>query len=332
MMKLFVSTGALLAFASLGIRAHADEPPHVVLKNGSATLTVLLPDNTKGYYRGSRFDWHGIVSKVEYAGHTLFNEWKTPHDPNGHDDVGGTAEEFGMFTPIGFDAAAPGTEFLKIGIGLLQRPDKEKYEFWKPYKVVNTGREMTTTGPRTVIFNQDIEFQDFGYSYSKTVELEADKPVFTIHRELKNTGKKPIRTDHYVHNFLSFDNKPVGPDYTLTFPVAPKPRGKSDFNKVARLSGTDLTFTGPLDKGTIYMELDGFGEKSDGFAVKARDTKTGFGVKITGNVPVREWHSGRGIKTQFPLCPEPFVDIELQPGETKKWATRYELFVEEPKK
>ena len=111
--------------------------------------------------------------------------------------------------------------------------------------------------------------------------------------------------------------------------MAPKPRAKSDFNKVARLDGADLTFTGPLDKGTIYMELDGFGEKSAGFAVKARDTKTGFGVKITGNVPVREWHVW-GIKTA--LCPEPFVDIKLDPGETKKWATRYELFVEEPKK
>jgi hypothetical protein len=329
MMKRFLSTAALLALASLGLRAHAEDPPRVVLKNDIATLTVLLPDNTKGFYRGSRFDWHGIVSKVEYAGHTLFNAWKTPHDPNGHDDVGGTAEEFGMFTPIGYDAAGPGEPFLKPGIGILQRADKEKYEFWKPYKVVSTGRVTTTSGPRKATFHQDIEFQEYAYSYSKTVELDTDKPAFTIHREFKNTGKKPIRTDHYCHHFLSFDNKPVGPDYTLTFAVAPKPRAKSDFNKVARLNGADLTFTGPLDKGTIYLELDGFGEKSDGFAVKARDTKTGFGVKITGNVPVREWHVW-GNKTT--LCPEPFLDIKLDPGETKKWATRYELFVEEPKR
>jgi hypothetical protein len=327
MMKRFLSTAALLALASLGLRARAEDPPRVVLKNDIATLTVLLPDNTKGFYRGSRFDWHGIVSKVEYAGHTLFNAWKTPHDPNGHDDVGGTAEEFGILAPIGYDAAGTGEPFLKLGIGILQRADKEKYEFWKPYKVVNTGRVTTTSGPRTATFHQDIEFQEYAYSYVKTVELDTDKPAFTIHRELKNTGKKPIRTDHYCHNFLSFDNKPVGPDYTLTFAVAPKPRAKSDFNKVARLDGADLTFTGPLDKGTIYLELDGFGEKSAGFAVKALDTKTGFGVKITGNVPVREWHVW-GNKTT--LCPEPFVDIELDPGETKKWATRYALFVGEP--
>jgi hypothetical protein len=111
--------------------------------------------------------------------------------------------------------------------------------------------------------------------------------------------------------------------------VAPKPRAKSDFNTVARLNGADLTFTGPLDQGTIYMELDGFGEEIGWVCGKARDTKTGFGVKITGDVPVREWHVW-GIKTT--LCPEPFVDIKLDPGETKKWATRYELFVEEPKK
>src|SRR5262249_40571259 len=103
----------------------------------------------------------------------------------------------------------------------------------------------------------------------------------------------------------------------------------SDFNTVARLSGPDLTFTGPLDKGTIYMELDGFGEKPDGFAVKAWDVKTGFGVKITGDVPVREWHVW-GIKTT--LCPEPFIDVKRDMGEVKRWTTRYELFVEQPKK
>jgi hypothetical protein len=329
MKKRFLSTVALLVLASLGLRARAESPPSVELKNDKMTLTVLLPDDKHGYYRGSRFDWHGIVSKVEFAGHTLFNEWKSPHDPNGHDDVGGTAEEFGMFTPIGYDAAGPGEPFLKIGIGILQRTNKEKYEFWKPFKVVSTGREVTTSGPRTAMFQQGIEFQDYAYFYSKIVELDADHPAFTIHRELKNTGKKPIHTDHYCHHFLSFDNKPVGRDYKLTFPVAPNPRPKADFNTVARFNGADLSFTGPLDKGTIYMELDGFGDKSAGFAVKAQDTKTGFGVKITGNVPVREWHVW-GIKTT--LCPEPFVDIKLAPGETKKWATRYELFVDLPKK
>jgi hypothetical protein len=85
---------------------------------------------------------------------------------------------------------------------------------------------------------------------------------------------------------------------------------------------------GPLDKGTIYLELDGFGEKSDGFGVKAQNTKTGFGVLITGDVPVREWHVW-GIKTDS--CAEP-LDIRLDSGETKKWTTRYQLFVDEPKK
>src|ERR1700722_16716766 len=163
MKKRFLWTAVILALVSLGLGARAEDPPHVVLKNDLETLTVLLPDKTNGYYRGSRFDWHGIVSKVEFAGHTLFNEWKTPHDPNGHDDVGGTAEEFGMFTPMGYDAAGPGGQFLKIGIGVLERLDKEKYEFWKSYKVVNTGRLTTTSGPRTVKFHQDIDFGDYAY-------------------------------------------------------------------------------------------------------------------------------------------------------------------------
>jgi hypothetical protein len=329
MLERSLLAAALLALVPLAPDARAEDPLRLLLKNDAVTLTILVPDAKNGYYRGSRFDWHGIVSKAEHAGHTLFNEWKTPHDPNGHDDVGGTAEEFGMFTPPGYDAASPGGSFLKIGIGILQRPDKEKYEFWKNYKVLDTGRVTTKSGPHSVTFHQDISFGEYAYSYTKTVELDTAKPLFTIRRELENTGKKPIQTNHYCHDFLSFDNKPVGPDYKLTFAVEPKPRPQADFNTVAHLRGTELSFSGPLDKGTIYMELDGFAANREGAKVTAQDVKTGFGVRITGDVPVREWHVW-GIKTT--LCPEPFVDVKLDPGETKKWSTTYELFVEEPKK
>src|SRR5262249_41716885 len=63
-----------------------------------------LPDSEKGYYRGTRFDWSGLLSRVDYAGHSFFCEFRElQHDPLNHDDICGTAEEFGMTTlPLGF--------------------------------------------------------------------------------------------------------------------------------------------------------------------------------------------------------------------------------------
>jgi len=46
-----------------------------------------------------------------------------------HDNVSGTAGEFGMGIadnvppPLGFDEAKPGDCFVKIGVGVLRRPD-----------------------------------------------------------------------------------------------------------------------------------------------------------------------------------------------------------------
>src|SRR5689334_67880 len=101
--------------------ASGDDPlsyPHAVLTNGALTLTVLLPDASRGYYRGSRFDWSGLVARAECGGHSLFAPWKSPHDPTDPEGAFGTAEEFGMKGPDGYTEAKAGETFLKIGVGL----------------------------------------------------------------------------------------------------------------------------------------------------------------------------------------------------------------------
>src|SRR4051812_12289404 len=118
---------ALLLIASAPA-AHAADSPRHVLTDGRLTLTVLLPDAKTGFYRGTRFDWSGVVEKAEVNGHTLFGYWKATHDPTNHDDVPGTAEEFGTATspvagPLGYREAKSGQTFLKIGVGELEKID-----------------------------------------------------------------------------------------------------------------------------------------------------------------------------------------------------------------
>jgi hypothetical protein len=41
------------------------------LSNQFLKVTFFLPDRDAGYYRGTRFDWSGLISRVDYAGHPL---------------------------------------------------------------------------------------------------------------------------------------------------------------------------------------------------------------------------------------------------------------------
>ncbi|MGH2564453.1 MAG: hypothetical protein ACRDE5_08070, partial [Ginsengibacter sp.] len=46
------------------------EPPEAEITNGLITAKLYLPDAENGYYRGSRFDWSGVISDLQYKGHS----------------------------------------------------------------------------------------------------------------------------------------------------------------------------------------------------------------------------------------------------------------------
>ena len=40
----------------------AADVPQAQISNGTVRATVYLPDAEKGYYRGTRFDWAGVIA------------------------------------------------------------------------------------------------------------------------------------------------------------------------------------------------------------------------------------------------------------------------------
>lgn len=42
---------------------------------GSLRAEVYLPDATNSFYRGTRFDWFGVIGSLTYAGHDFFPAW-----------------------------------------------------------------------------------------------------------------------------------------------------------------------------------------------------------------------------------------------------------------
>ena len=128
--------GVFLCFLLTGSKP-SDQFPQTEITNGVIRAHLYLPDSNNGYYRGTRFDWSGVISDLEYKGHTYFGKWyKEEHDPGFHDHLAGPVEEF---TPVGYDEAKTGETFLKIGVGMLVKPEEAKYSFATRYKNTNSG-------------------------------------------------------------------------------------------------------------------------------------------------------------------------------------------------
>jgi hypothetical protein len=159
----------------------------------------------------------------------------------------------------------------------------------------------------------------------KRVVVAKDGPSFTIERTLKNTGEKPISTTHYGHNFLTIDAEPVGPGYVLTFPFEPRPKNPDGLKGRADIRGKELTYPAVL-KGDVYIELPapGGGKENHGVTIVNRDRKAA--VRIAGDRPLAKFNVW-AVKTC--VCAEPFVAVELKPGEEMSWKTEYTFFATE---
>ncbi len=307
--------------AALLLLAPAAEPPRHVLEGGGVKLTIDLPDANTGFYRGTRFDWSGVVATAEVGGHTVFGYWKATHDPANHDDVPGTAEEFGHDEPLGYAAAPVGGTFVKIGVGELVKPQEPKYRFFHNYTIAKPGTWQVTTGDGWVEFRQELHHPSgYGYRYVKRVELAPRG--FVIRRTLANTGTRPIDTDHYSHHFLTVDGDPIGPNYALRFPFPPRATDLAGLRDIAAIRGDRLVFLKPLVQGSVQSQIAGFGDQAGDNRVSVEHAASGVVLRIVNDRPltkVNVW----SVKTT--LCPEPFVQIMAEPGRETTWATRYEF-------
>ena len=93
---------------------------------------------------------------------------------------------------LGYDEAGGGKTFVKIGVGVLERPaDEKKYAFWNAYKIVRPGTWTVTVGVDWIQFEQSLAERGWGYSYSKRISISPDKPEFVIeHTRFEEHGQE----------------------------------------------------------------------------------------------------------------------------------------------
>lgn len=325
-----------LVFAGL---LGAADFPQVGLSNTELRVKIDLPDASAGFYRGTRFDWSGMIHSVVFRGHEYYGPWFQRVDAKVHDfaydgaDVVacpstaavGPAEEFvtSDTLPLGYAEAAAGGTFVKIGVGALRKPDESKYDRMHLYEIVEGAKWTVHRAKNSIEFTQRVESSGYGYVYAKTVALDPEKPQLKIAHRLRNTGTKRIETNVYNHNFLRIDGEAPGPDYKLAFPFALKP-STTLTKDLAEIHGHQIVYEKSLSgEERVATPVSGFGADAKDYEIRIENAKAGVGLKITGDRPLQSealW-SIRAV-----LSVEPFVRISIAPGEEFAWGITYEYF------
>jgi hypothetical protein len=328
------------AVAVIGLLGAADYP-QAEISNGRIRATLNLPDAQKGYYRGTRFDWSGVIAKLEYDGHTYFEPFYEKFDPDVRDvdlkngvvagpisATSGPVEEFGGAdgTTQGFADAKAGGTFIKIGIGVLRKPDDSKYDHYYRYEIVDPGKWTVKKGSGSVQFTQEVSdhASGYGYVYRKTVRLVKGQPEMLLEHSLKNTGSKAIEGNVYNHNFFVIDHQPPGPDFTIKFPFPLS--GTHEMTSLAEVHGNQINYLKALENGdTAATQIKGFGDTAKDYDITVENRKTGAGVHVTGDKPLSRVYLW-SVKTT--LCPEAYIDLHIQPGQESKWNVKYQFYTQ----
>ena len=307
----------------------AEDYPKAEISNGLIRAEVMLPDAQNGSYRGTRFDWSGVISSLQFSGHEYFGRWYEHHDPKIHDAITGPVEAFQTHDKgLGYDEAKAGGTFVRIGIGTLRKPEEKDYRPYDTYEIVDPGKWTVGRHKDRIEFTQRLKSeQGYAYVYRKTVRLVKGKPQLLLEHSLKNTGRKVIETNQYNHNFFVIDHEVVGPDVVVKFVFTPNPtRG---FKDRAEVHGQEIVFPRELERknGGVFSELEGTGTQVKDYDFRIENLKTGAGVRFTSDQPLQKVNFW-AIRTV--AVAEPYIELKIEPGKESRWTIRYDFYTLPP--
>jgi hypothetical protein len=320
---------------SIGLLPAADHPS-AEIANGQIRARIYLPDASKGFYRGTRFDWSGVVYSLQYKGHEYYGPWFQKTDPKvrdfvyeGPDIVAGPCSAItgpvDEFRPLGWEAAKPGGVFLKIGVGALRKPDDAKYDNYRLYEIADPGKWTIRKHRDSIEFIQDLAdpASGYGYLYRKTLRLAKGRPEMVLEHSLKNTGTRAIETTAYNHNFLVLDRQPPGPGMVITVPFQIQSRRPPN-KELAEIRGNQIVYLKTLeDRDVVTTPLQGFGDSPGDSEIRIESAKLGAGMRITADRPLAS-ESLWSIRSVMAM--EPFVSLSIAPGAEFTWKSTYTYY------
>jgi hypothetical protein len=340
----FLLSAAVLATIYRTARA-ADNPQPIhagtrILHSGSLIVEVGDPDSPDcRWNQGLRFSPVANVIRVQLNGRDFCY---APTSGGALNYLGGLPMEFDIGQesfqpdPPGYNEGSNGSAFIKIGVGILKR-NSSAYNFSSSYQVEELAQTTTTWEPGRVRFVQTLSGTANGYSYQLEEDVIVKNDRILMHYVLTNTGTKTFTTEQYLHNFLTFNQRNVGPDYRVYFPyqMTTSPQLREWEPPVLMMVGRGLKFAdnnppmvglenmilytktiSSVPKTWVYKPDDYLGP--DTIAIE----QSAVGQRVIIDSSLRSAYIGVWT-TSYQVSPEQFLIVTLAPGEHAKFTRTY---------
>ena len=304
----------------------------ILLQSERLKVEVARPGSA---YTGTRFDWTAFITQVTLDRKHTFCVPESVQPGQGTGGIG-LCNEFGIERAVGYDDAQPGEAFPKLGIGLLTRADDGPYRFARPHEIAHPfDIHIETLADSATFVVEPLDCRGYAARLHKRVSVSENE--LTIAYRLENTGRRPIATHEYCHNFVGIDGHEMGPDYRLRMP---QPVAFEDLSAMFTRQNrpSNAAGRGVMQTAIAILKAEGndlglrsrpehpFYRRLVGLAQTAQPQwelvhlPSGVGMRETDDFgPARMAVWG----TTHVISAEMFVDIEVQPGETQTWTRRY---------
>lgn len=307
-----------------------------LLQSGSLVVEVGDPNSPNCLWnKGLRFSPVANVLRAQLDGRDFLY---SPVGGGALTYLGGLPMEFDIGQeafqpdPPGYNEGANGDPFLKIGVGILRR-DTSAYNFSTNYPVVELARTTATWARDRVHFVQTLSGNAKGYSCRLEEDLIVKNDRLIMSYNLRNAGTKRFTAEQYLHNFVCFSGRTVGPNVKVSFPYAftasPDvtpwslpgkvrsilPAAQPDVVRIAN-AVVYLNKISSVPKIWIYKPPEYTGPD----LLAAEHTETSQRLIIEASIPatyVGIW------TTDYQVSPEQFLQITLAPGEEARFTRTY---------
>ncbi|MBD3420082.1 MAG: hypothetical protein GF398_08205 [Chitinivibrionales bacterium] len=302
---------------SAGVQYDSIGYPFITLASGNLSAKAYVPNDSSGYYRSSRFDWWGHIEQVRAGAHSFYGNWHGRHDPLNPEHGIGPAEEFDMESPPGYGDSAE--LFLKIGVGICRKPaDETRYFMNRAYEIIDKGERTFAFSRSRASCTHQLDNASTGWKYRYRKSLLLSDSALRITHTLVNTGAHPLQTEHYSHNFIMLDNRPIGPGYTLELPftIALSPKLRRKMAGFATVENSTLVIDALLDTKTLWATFDSLHHTAAENGAIVALQKSNVSLAIKGNRPLSKYNF---YATHKAVCPEPFIELQVAPGDSVSW-------------
>lgn len=288
---------------------------YIQLKNDRLTVEIAKPGTA---YAGSRFDWTGFMTQVWLDNKHTFGAYESIIPGEGSGGIG-FCNDFGLDHPIGYDEADVGEGYLKVGVGTVLKYDNRPRDCVQMLNLKIAERAQisfahTETEASFCAVNPEIN----GYQCELRKRISLSDNCIQVAYVLKNTGRKPIHTEEYLHNFLCIDGQYLGPNYRIYMALKPSAEMMENSSRIQ----PEMIFTKNYISFSRVYEGEAFFLKGytivpeQEYSWKIWEKTTGCSVcEIDSFVP----HCMSVWGTKYAAAPEAFKQIDLAPNEKCSW-------------